>query len=192
MHLSELNSSDNSKTGKTIVFPEFHQIYRYDCVASALVSILAANNTAVRENEIMRMAGTTHENGTDPAGVIKVLKHFKVPHKAGSMTPQELRNAISAGHPILLMLQAYRDNSIPYGECWDNGHGVVCIGYHDTKFIFEDPSNYTRTWLDEPELLIRWHDTDENGTHFRNWGCEILRKQQFAQHHKLTKSAQMK
>lgn len=187
MLLSELN---NDTTGKTIVFPEFHQVLRYDCAASTLVSILTTNNITAHENEIMRMAGTTDENGTDPIGVVRVLKHFKVPHRVGEMTPQKLRDAISAGHPTLIMLQAYRDNNTPYSECWDSGHCVVCVGFQDTRFIFGDPANYMQTWLDEPELLERWHDTDKNGTHFSNWGCEILRKQPFAPRHK--KSTHMK
>ena len=145
-----------------------------------MVCILAADGTAIREDEVMKLAGTTEANGTDPSGVYKVLKHFKIPHRAGQMTPQQLRDAIWAGHPVLLMLQAYRDNpKTPYNDCWDDGHGVVCIGYDSKSFTFEDPASYTRTWLSEHELLLRWHDTDAKGKRLINWGCEILRKPHF-------------
>jgi len=181
MNLSEMTNGFVSNNSKTLIFPEFHQTHYYDCVASGLVSILAANNITARENDIMRMAGTTKENGTDPIGVVRVLRHFKIPHKCWKMMPQDLRNAIEAGHPVLLMLQAYRDNpSIPYSDCLDDGHSVICIGYDRAKFVFEDPASSTRTWLDERELLKRWHDTDISGNRFNNWGCEILTKQPFA------------
>ena len=131
----------------------------------------------------MKLAGTTKENGTDPIGVAKVLKHFKIPNKAGAMTPQKLRSAIAAGHPVLIMLQAYRDDKkVPYEKCLDDGHCAVCIGYTGPQFIFEDPASYTRTWLNEKELLVRWHDTDASGKKFSNWGCEILRQRPFAPH----------
>ena len=175
MDLSEMNNelAIPKRSGKILIFPELRQIYSYDCVACALASVLAAYDVEVREDEVMQLAGTTKEAGTDPIGVFKVLKHFKLPYRAGPMTPQALRAAISAGHPILLMLQAYRDDpKIPWEEDYDDGHGVVCIGYEGMRFTFEDPSSYTRTWLTEKELLTRWHDVDANNKKFINWGCE--------------------
>lgn len=163
-----------------IPFPELRQVYHYDCVACALTCVLAANNINVREDEVIRIAKTTEKDGTDPPGVFEVLEHFGLKYRAGSMAIQDIKSAIKNGHPVLLMLQAYRDNpTIPYQDCWDDGHGVVCIGCGDGKFVFEDPASYTRTWLSEDELLTRWHDTDVNGTRLLSWGCEILQRPQF-------------
>jgi ABC-type bacteriocin/lantibiotic exporter with double-glycine peptidase domain len=145
-----------------------------------LVCILVADNIVVDESEIIKISGATSKNGTDPDGVYKVLKQYKVPYRAGRITIQQIYDAIDNDHPVLLMLQAYRDNpKTSYRDCWNDGHGVVCIGYDANKFIFEDPASPTRTWLDDASLSERWHDTNASGDKLINWGCEILRKPNF-------------
>jgi ABC-type bacteriocin/lantibiotic exporter with double-glycine peptidase domain len=41
-----------------------------------------------------------------------------------------------------------------------DGHYVIVIGYGKDKIIFEDPSSFSRTWLNFQEFLSRWHDVN--------------------------------
>ena len=160
-------------------FPELRQVTCWDCVASALSAHLAACGIDVREEKILKIARTTPRDGTNTAGILRVHRYYKIPCRAGSMTPDDLCRAVDRHHPTLLLLQAYRDDpAIPWQDCWDDGHGVTCIGYRGKKprrrFIFEDPSSYVRTWLSERELLLRWHDLDPGNVRLLQWGCETL------------------
>ena len=160
---------------KTLAFPELRQTYGYDCGASALQSVLVYYGIEeLREDEIVQLAGTTEKDGTTPTGIMRVLQAFGLEHEAGVLTLADVCTAINYGHPVIMALQAYRDDTrIPYAKCWDDGHWVCAIGYDATRVYFEDPSSYKRTWLGFPQLLERWHDVGDNGKKLEHWGCIV-------------------
>jgi ABC-type bacteriocin/lantibiotic exporter with double-glycine peptidase domain len=165
---------------KVLIYPETRQVYDYDCGANSLMSMLVFAGVEEREERIMKLAGTTKEDGTQTEGVLFAFGYFGQPIKAGcGMTPADLRKAVDKGFPTMLTLQAYRDAEIiiPYKDIWDQGHWVVAIGYEDDRIIFEDPASFHRTWLRDGELIERWHDTDGgtgNGKKIVGWGCTLM------------------
>jgi ABC-type bacteriocin/lantibiotic exporter with double-glycine peptidase domain len=162
---------------KILQFPELRQIFCYDCGACALSCILAYNGIDQREDCIMKMAGTTGD-GTSTSGIIRVLDYFGLEYVVGILTIDDLKQAIDQQYPTIITLQAYKTSSLPYTECWDDGHYVVAIGYDAKRIFFEDPSSYKRTWLSHLELSDRWHDVDLKGKIF-NWGCTVKSKPKF-------------
>jgi predicted double-glycine peptidase len=139
-----------------IDFPELRQVYTYDCGASALCSILTYLGYDIREEDVMKAAGTT-EDGTTPAGIARVLDQYAVEYSPVHTLPA-IRQAIEAGRPVLLAVQAWADEDVDYATDNADGHYVVAIGTSPGGVIFEDPSSYTRTWLTWSELKTRWHD----------------------------------
>ena len=160
---------------KILDFPELRQTYVYDCGASALQSVLVWAGIPIREDEVVRLAGTDKEDGTSLASMRYVLDRFGMLYTAYENMPVEnIRKTVDAGHPTIIMLQAYRDPpELAWGDCWDDGHYVVAIGYDEAGIIFEDPSAFTRTRLGDAELCERWHDIDA-GERIFHWGCTIL------------------
>ena len=159
---------------KIIPFPETRQVYNYDCGANCLLSVLCFAGIEEREDRIMERAGTKPGgDGTSFEGMTGVLQHFHVPFQVRTrVSPQQLRGYIDLGYPTIICLQAYRDFKRPYDTDWDDGHYVVAIGYDGDKIIFEDPSDFHRTWLTDSELMERWHDRDQ-GRDVYGWGCTI-------------------
>jgi ABC-type bacteriocin/lantibiotic exporter with double-glycine peptidase domain len=157
---------------KILDFPELRQVYGYDCGACALTCALAYYGIDLREEYVMKLAGTT-KDGTNPVGILRVPRYYGLRTVSGRMSPEKIRWAISHRWPIILALQAYRNSTILYAEDWKDGHWVVGIGYDGPRFLFEDPASYKRTWLAEPELLDRWHDLDSGNRRLLQWGCII-------------------
>ena len=156
---------------KIIPYPETRQVFNFDCGANALVSVLVFAGIEEREDRVALLAGTT-KHGTGTAGVLRALDYYGLPHNAGWMNVNVLREGIDKGFPTLLTLQAYRESNRPYGELWYDGHWVVAIGYDDRRILFEDPSAFHRTWLADLELSERWHDVNR-GKRIWQWGCTV-------------------
>lgn len=167
-------------TVKILEYPETRQVYDFDCGANSLLSMLVFAGIEPREDRIIRLAKTTEADGTDTEHVRFVLGYYGQPVKAGEgMTPNDLRRAIDAGHPTMITLQAYpEDTKIPWDQMWDQGHWVVAIGYDENRIIFEDPASFHRTWLPDGELIARWHDLDsvkvKKPKKIIGWGCTLL------------------
>jgi len=150
-------------------FPEFRQAYTYDCGASAMESVLAYFGFDVREEEILKIAGTV-KKGTALSGLKKVAKKFGLKFKEGKMNIALLKKYIDEGKPAIIVLQAWRCEKVTnWKKHWDEGHYVVPIGYGNKKFYFADPACFVRTYLSFDELDKRWHDTDGKKI-FEHWG----------------------
>ena len=54
---------------KVLIYPETRQVYDYDCGANSLMSMLVFAGVEEREERIMKLAGTTKEDGTQTEGV---------------------------------------------------------------------------------------------------------------------------
>jgi ABC-type bacteriocin/lantibiotic exporter with double-glycine peptidase domain len=157
---------------RVIPYPETRQVFNFDCGANALVSILVFAGVEEREDRVALLARTT-KNGTGTSGVLRVLRYYGLPLRAGQrMKISDLRRGIDAGFPTLVTLQAYRESNRPYRELWDDGHWVVAIGHDRRRILFEDPSAFHRTWLADEELHERWHDVDR-GRRIHQWGCTV-------------------
>ena len=125
---------------KMLEFPEFRQVFNYDCGANAMQSILVYYGFSMREDTIMKLAGTT-ENGTPVAGLVKVAKSFDLEVETKeNMSIEELKFCIDLGFPVLMPIQAWPDFREPkWEDIWSEGHYVIAIGYDDKRIYFEDP-----------------------------------------------------
>ena len=154
-----------------IEFPELRQLYNYDCGASALQAVLAYYGYQHREDELLeklKTKGTDEfDNGTKVKDIVRVAElEEKVKCEVlRGLEPKDLIPYIHNNHPVIVLLQAWRDSKSP--KEWDNdykdGHYVCGIGYEKDKIIFEDPSSYTRTFLTFAELKQRWHAVNDEG-----------------------------
>ena len=70
-----------------------------------------------------------------------------------------LQDYLSYGRPVILLLQAWRDDdSLPYPSDFEDGHYVVAIGYDNDYIYFEDPWVIgSLTYMTKSDLLDRWH-----------------------------------
>jgi len=142
-------------------FPEFRQVYKYDCGASALQSVLVYYGFDVREKDIMDLAGTSAHDGTPIKGFKKVAKHYGLKSKVRKLTIENVKKYIAKRVPVIIDLEAWSEKKkVDWEDDWQDGHYVVAIGYDRDKFYFEDPSSVHRTFLTFVELQKRWHDQD--------------------------------
>ena len=104
-----------------------------------------------------------------------------------SLTPDDLRQKLDAGHPVLLPLQAWssaEDGSYQLDDPSDpetylaEGHWVICVGYgqrgEQAYFLFNDPACVGHDLIDADEFDRRWIDRDGAGTVYDHFGIEIL------------------
>jgi len=161
---------------KTITLPQLRQTYSYDCGAKALQSILVYYGIKVREDHIIKSAGTSI-NGTSIQGIIKVANKHGLKTDSRQMTINDIKEYIKQNIPVILVLQAWTEKKkVNWEKDWIDGHYVVAIGYTKDKILFEDPSSFERTYLKYDELQKRWHDVDTDGKKYVHHGIAIFGK----------------
>lgn len=161
---------------KILDFPEFKQIYNYDCGATALLSVLTYFGIEIFEDEIIKIAGTAKHIGTPVPGMLKVLKEKRLRAELKELTIDDLIKSIDENKPVILRIQAWslkKEDETEWKKDWKHGHYVVAIGYDDEKIYFEDPWCSERTYLKFDELKDRWHDIDIDGKKYVNCGIVI-------------------
>ena len=161
---------------KTITLPQLRQTYGYDCGAKALQSILVYYGIEVREDHIIKSAGTS-KDGTSIQGIIKVATKYGLKTDSRQMTINDIKEYIKKNIPVILVLQAWTEKKkVDWEKDWIDGHYVVVIGYTKDKILFEDPSSFKRTYLKYDELQKRWHDVDKDGKKYIHHGIAIFGK----------------
>ena len=121
--------------------PALRQYGDYTCGATCVQMLMNwlypyeadLNLTAYEE-----LLGTTPENGTSPDKILRYFEENGVEFAAlHSLTPDDLRQKLDAGHPVLLPLQAWssaEDGSYQLDDPSDSetylaeGHWVICVG----------------------------------------------------------------
>lgn len=142
---------------KIIEFPEFKQISKYDCGATAMEAVLTYFGVDIKEKNIMDIAHTD-ATGTTIDGLIRVVDKVGLKHKLGTMSCDEVKKYIDKKIPVILLLQAWSLRpDTEWTKDWNDGHYVVAIGYDKDKMYFEDPWICARSFLTFDELEERWH-----------------------------------
>ena len=161
---------------KTITLPQLRQTYGYDCGAKALQSVLVYYGIEVREDHIIKSAGTL-KDGTSIQGMIKVANKHGLKTDSKQMTIKDIKEYIKKNIPVILVLQAWTEKeNINWEKDWIDGHYVVAIGFTKDKILFEDPSSFERTFLKYDELNERWHNVDTDGKKYVHHGIAIYGK----------------
>lgn len=161
---------------KILNLPQLRQTFNYDCGAKALQSVLVYYGFEIREDHIIKKAGT-HKWGTPIKGIKKVIKEYGLKCTAKEMTIDHLKRYIDKNIPVILVLQAWRNKKkIGWEKDWIDGHYVVAIGYEKDKILFQDPSSFEHTYLKYDELNKRWHDVDTKRKKYYHYGIAVYGK----------------
>lgn len=153
--------------------PIVRQTFDYDCGAAALQSVLMYYGIDVREDRLMKTAGTT-TRGTSVAGIVRAARTHGLRCASRSMTVEDVRTFLARRIPVILALQAWPERSrADWENMWDDGHYVVAVGVHGTTMMFADPSSIRPSTLTFRELEKRWHDKDSSGKKSIHWGIAL-------------------
>jgi excisionase family DNA binding protein len=157
---------------KILEFPEFRQVFNYDCGASTLQAVLIYYGEDLREDRVLEVLGTNTAHGTPISDMIRGAAAFEIRYEERSnMTIEDLKKSIDESYPVIVDLQAWAsDENINWKETWSEGHYVTVIGYDNENIYFEDPGDPKRTFLSFQELDDRWHDEEDDGTKYEHWG----------------------
>lgn len=135
------------------------------CGVSAALTVLEYYGIDEYADNLAKKMNTSYETGTEMEEISNVMKSYGIDIKMGPMTISDLKQNINEKRPVIIMLQAYNpseeytdENTMKSAE-W--GHYVTVIGYGDNKIVFNDPGSYTKTFLSEDELEVRWKGIDE-------------------------------
>jgi predicted double-glycine peptidase len=119
------------------------QTTEYSCGACALQSVMSYWGKDVDEAELMKMLGTTPEEGTWPEELVRVAREqgFQAELKS-DLTLDEVRRWTSQGHPVIVLGQVWRSGKgglKPVTEEWDCGHWFIALDVDDEYVYFQDP-----------------------------------------------------
>jgi predicted double-glycine peptidase len=116
----------------------------YSCGASALQSVLSYWGTDVDEHELMKLMGTTEQEGTYPEKMVEAARALGFEAEAiQDLSLEDVREFTAAGHPMIALAQVWRSQSQAAvkraRDEWDAGHYVVVLGVDDEYVYFQDP-----------------------------------------------------
>ena len=136
------------------------QTTEYSCGASALQSVLAYWGKDVDERELMKLMGTTEEEGTYPEMIAKAARTlgFEAEVKQ-NLTLDEVRKFTAAGHPMIALAQVWlSEKSKAVKDEWDAGHYISVLGVDRENVHFQDP--YVRNckaFVPRDVFEAHWH-----------------------------------
>jgi len=119
------------------------QTTEYSCGASALQAVMSYWGKDVDEDELMRLLGTTPEDGTYPEEIVRVARSqgFEAELK-DHLTLEEVERATAQGEPVIVLGQVWRSQKpvdAPMTEEWDSGHWFIVLSVDKDYVYFEDP-----------------------------------------------------
>jgi len=145
---------------KLLDLPNVRQGEKWSCGAIALQTVLVYYGIDEREGDLIDEL-KTDEDGTNPDDIVKYC------HKIGlktdvsnNMNIEDLKSYIDDEIPVIIEIQAWKDNKKKYENEWESGHFTVVVGYTKNEIILSDPSSYTLTYITFKDLMERWHDID--------------------------------
>lgn len=151
---------------KILKFPTHRQTNSDSCGAAVTQSVLAYYGIDETQDDLAKELKMS-ENGIEYTNIVKALKKRKLKIESGLMDQQMLKDYVNKKFPVIILMQAYKDNrrKIYSRDSYAFGHYVTVIGYDNSRFIIEDPVlNNKLGYISFPQLDIRWHGIgkDEN------------------------------
>ena len=143
------------------------QTTEYSCGASALQSVLAYWGKDVEECELMKLMGTTEEEGTYPEKIANAARSlgFEAEVRQG-LTLDEVQALTANGDPMIALGQVWRGaKSGPLGEDFNAGHYFSVLGVDAENVYTQDP--YVRNckaFVPRAMFEERWHHVMGNDT----------------------------
>jgi ABC-type bacteriocin/lantibiotic exporter with double-glycine peptidase domain len=148
---------------KQLDFPTARQSNHSDCGSTSVQTMLAYYGIDERQDDLDKELKLS-KDGVSYTNMIKVFKRKGLKTSSGRMNQEILKNFLDENTPVIILIQAYKDDNKDYNiNSYGDGHYITITGYDDTKFIVEDPSlNNKNGYIPFDELDIRWHGLGEN------------------------------
>lgn len=119
------------------------QTTEYSCGACALQSVMSYWGKDIDEAELMKLLGTTPEEGTYPEALVRVAREQGLEAELKSdLTLADVQQATSLGHPVIVLGQVWRSaqgGESPAAEEWDCGHWFIALDVDQDYVYFQDP-----------------------------------------------------
>ncbi|HTX61679.1 MAG TPA: C39 family peptidase [Methanobacterium sp.] len=161
--LDDNNTTQNSTTLLNV--PDVKQPTNSSSGPTSLQAVLVYYGTDVSVSKLINMTNTT-ENGTLPDNIAQTARElgFTADVKE-NLTLQDLQNNINQGTPVIILCQAWGNNSTNWANDTEDGHYMVVVGMDEKNIYFEDPAILgSRGYIPREEFLDRWHDLYLNQT----------------------------
>jgi 8-oxo-dGTP pyrophosphatase MutT (NUDIX family)/predicted double-glycine peptidase len=159
--------------------PVVSQDTNYTCGPAALRAVLKFYGIEVSEERLVEQLQATAEAGTTPRDLERVAREeYGLDVEAReNMGLERLRDAINDGRPVIIAIQAwYSQDYQDLKNDDENGHYVVAVGHDRKGIIIEDPSRaHGYGHLSNEHLLERWHDREEGGKPYQQYGLALGR-----------------
>jgi predicted double-glycine peptidase len=158
--------------------PNVRQANGYTCGAAALQAVLRyfGKGGDLGEEELAARLGTTSENGTSPAAILRVAReHGLIATMREHMTIADLEDYVARGVPVIVDYQAWAEQpNHDYTNDWENGHYSVVVGVDRRNVYLEDPSILgARGRIPRAEFEARWHDQETPSERYHRMGIAL-------------------
>jgi hypothetical protein len=139
------------------------QTTEYSCGACALQSVLGYWGREVDEAELMQRMGTSPEEGTYPEQIVRVARELGFEAELReNLTVDDVEQATSAGHPVIVLGQAWRSrghSDDAAEDVWADGHYFVVLAVDHDYVYFEDPyMRMGKGFMPRAALDALWHN----------------------------------
>jgi predicted double-glycine peptidase len=161
--LDENNTTQNNTTLLNI--PDVKQPTNSSSGPTSLQAVLAYYGTDTSISQLINMTNST-ENGTVPDNIAQAATELGFNAQVQeNLTLQDLQNNLNQGTPIIILCQAWGNNSTSYTNETEDSHYMVVIGMDEKNIYLEDPAILgSRGYIPRQEFLERWHDMYLNQT----------------------------
>ena len=129
----------------------------------------------VSEAELIEALKVNERDGTYPTTITAYFRKRGF-HARDANSIAAIERSTSAGRPVIVDYQdwAHRPTETDYATAWDNGHYAVALGLEKGRIWLADPSSgRKRRSLAVDDFERRWHDIENDGRRFFNWGVSI-------------------
>jgi predicted double-glycine peptidase len=170
----------------TLPVPTVPQSTDFSCGSACLMAVmrfwLGEELKVERENELWSMLQTDPETGVEPERMAAAARAFglSAEHRLG-MTVEDLRRQLQMGHTVILMVQAWQTEPVPWAQDWDHAHYVVLVGMDASNAYFMDPAPEAQA-LKLPQIPIplaelpdRWHNPAVDGSPEYGFGLTVYK-----------------
>jgi predicted double-glycine peptidase len=166
---------------RMLYLPIVRQATDYTCGVAATQSIVTYYGSNESEAELSAFLRPSPETGTPVERIAAFLEErgFRL-DMAENRTAADLERYITAGKPVMVLLQAWVDAEpgvpVHWEDTWDSGHWVIAVGFDRAHFYFMDPYKTGQyTLIPRAEFESRWHDEDAAGKKYIHFGMAVWR-----------------
>jgi len=141
-------------------FPIKQQLYKYDCGACCMWSILKYIGIEISYREFLNLLKPLSD-GLEGEEIEEFLKKMGIKIISEKSTIEKLRACTEKGWPSIVSIQHKREKNKTWEETIKYGHYVVVLKITNTNVYFMNPEYGKIQYLEIEKFKERWHDGDE-------------------------------